>query len=250
MHRIRKKLTYANVMSSLAVFLVLGGASAFAASQLGKNSVGTKQLKNNAVTTTKLKRNAVTATKIRAGAITTAKIKNGSVTAAKLKAGAIAAGQLGANSVGNSQTQLVKVFKAGAVPAAADAASAPRIELGTVGPFKFYATCARAGEFIEERTFIELTTGSAILTGAPIKQEFGYLTPGSSAEQKLLDASVAKDGSFARSVNPGIQASASDGTQIVATAAGGAKAGAPAEGNGPFLAGDSCIVGPLAVFGG
>jgi hypothetical protein len=39
--QIRKRLTYANVMSSIAVFLVLGGATALAAGQLGKNSVGT-----------------------------------------------------------------------------------------------------------------------------------------------------------------------------------------------------------------
>lgn len=54
MKQIRKRLTYANVMSSIAVFLVLGGA-AFAAVKLPKNSVGTKQLKNNAVNSSKVK---------------------------------------------------------------------------------------------------------------------------------------------------------------------------------------------------
>lgn len=54
MNQIRKRLTYANVMSSIAVFLVLGGA-AFAAVKLPKNSVGTKQLKNNAVNSAKVK---------------------------------------------------------------------------------------------------------------------------------------------------------------------------------------------------
>jgi hypothetical protein len=49
MESVRKRLTYANVMSSIAVFLVLGGATAFAASQLGKETVGTKQLKKEAV---------------------------------------------------------------------------------------------------------------------------------------------------------------------------------------------------------
>jgi hypothetical protein len=62
--RLRKRLTYANVMSSIAVFLVLGGA-AFAATQLPKNSVGTKQLKNNSVTTKKIKKNAVTGAKVK-----------------------------------------------------------------------------------------------------------------------------------------------------------------------------------------
>jgi hypothetical protein len=60
--KIRHRLTYANVMSSIAVFLVLGGA-AFAAVQLPKNSVGTKQLKKKAVTTAKIKDDAVTGAK-------------------------------------------------------------------------------------------------------------------------------------------------------------------------------------------
>ena len=80
MKSIRKRFTYANVMSSIAVFLVLGGATAFAAHQLGRRSVGTKQLKSNAVTTAKLKRNAVTKPKIKKGAVDSAKIADGSVT--------------------------------------------------------------------------------------------------------------------------------------------------------------------------
>jgi hypothetical protein len=54
MKSVSKRLTYANVMSSIAVFLVVAGGSAFAASQLGKGSVGTKQLKKEAVTPAKL----------------------------------------------------------------------------------------------------------------------------------------------------------------------------------------------------
>jgi hypothetical protein len=65
--QIRKRLTYANVMSSIAVFLILGGATAFAA--LGKNSVGSKQLKKNAVTAAKIKKEAVTGAKIKKGSL-------------------------------------------------------------------------------------------------------------------------------------------------------------------------------------
>jgi hypothetical protein len=89
LHQISKRLTYANVMSSIAVFLVLGGATAFAASQLGKNSVGTKQLKSNAVTTAKIKKNAVTTAKIKNNAVTTAKIKDGAITGTKVNLGTL-----------------------------------------------------------------------------------------------------------------------------------------------------------------
>ena len=51
-------------MSTLAVFLLLGGATALAASQLQKNSVGPRQLKKNAVTTPKIKNGAVTGSKV------------------------------------------------------------------------------------------------------------------------------------------------------------------------------------------
>jgi hypothetical protein len=50
---LRRHLTYANVVASLALFLALGGA-AFAATQLPRNSVGTGQLKPEAVTSGKI----------------------------------------------------------------------------------------------------------------------------------------------------------------------------------------------------
>ncbi len=53
MNRLRAKLTYANVVSTLCLFLLLGGA-AYAASQLPKNSVGAKQIKRGAITPAKL----------------------------------------------------------------------------------------------------------------------------------------------------------------------------------------------------
>ena len=54
----RPKLTYANVMATIAVFIALGGAS-YAATQLPKNSVGTGQLKNGAVTKRKISKKTV-----------------------------------------------------------------------------------------------------------------------------------------------------------------------------------------------
>lgn len=70
MKQIPNRLTYANVMSSLAVFLVLGGATAFAATKIGAN-----QLKANSVLTGKIKKEAVTAAKIKKNAVTGGKVK-------------------------------------------------------------------------------------------------------------------------------------------------------------------------------
>jgi hypothetical protein len=78
------RLTYANVVSSLALFLVLSGGAAYAAKKIGSH-----ELRGGAVTAAKIKRNAVTRSKIQAGAISTAKITAAAVTDGKLADGAI-----------------------------------------------------------------------------------------------------------------------------------------------------------------
>jgi hypothetical protein len=72
--KLRKHLTYSNVISTICLFLLLGGATAIAAGGLGKNTVGSKQLKKNAVTAAKIKKNAVTTAKIGKDAVTGAKV--------------------------------------------------------------------------------------------------------------------------------------------------------------------------------
>jgi hypothetical protein len=79
--KIRQRLTYANVMSSLAVFLILGGATAFAASKIGAN-----QLKANSVLTGKIKKEAVTTSKLKNNSVTTSKLADGAVTGSKIVA--------------------------------------------------------------------------------------------------------------------------------------------------------------------
>jgi hypothetical protein len=59
MRRWTDRLTYANVMATIAMFIALGGG-AYAALKLPKNSVGTKQLKKDAVTGAKVKNGTLT----------------------------------------------------------------------------------------------------------------------------------------------------------------------------------------------
>ena len=54
---LRQRLTYANVIATLALFIALGGG-AYAATQLPKNSVGAKQIKKGAVTPAKFSSSA------------------------------------------------------------------------------------------------------------------------------------------------------------------------------------------------
>jgi hypothetical protein len=65
----RRHLTYANVVSTLCLFLLLGGV-AYAGTQLAKGSVGVNQLKAEAVTKPKLHANSVNSKKVVNGSLT------------------------------------------------------------------------------------------------------------------------------------------------------------------------------------
>ncbi len=116
MKQIRKRLTYANVMSSIAVFLMLGGATAFAANKIGANqlkanSVKTGKIVKEAVKAGKLAKNAVTTPKIANLAVTTEKIANDAVTGEKANEstfGTVPSAN-NANTVGGQS--VTKVFK-------------------------------------------------------------------------------------------------------------------------------------------
>lgn len=225
--------------------------------KLGHNAVKGNKLANKAVVEKKVADGAITNSKLHTGAVDATKLAVGSVTSSKIAAGAVGSGQIANGAVGNAQTSLVKVFKGGAVPVAATAASAPQVELGTVGPFHFYGKCFMDSGQVHAAEFIELTSGFATLDskdGASFTDNgTGYLQPTTPEASRMLEdvATTAANSFNAASGDEEFQASASDGTEITGEAAGiGAKIGNPPVGNGPFLAGDSCIIGTIAIFGG
>ncbi len=119
MIQIRQRLTYANVVSSLALFLVLSGGAAYAAKKISGN-----QLKGSSVTTAKIRRGAVTASKIRKGAVQTNKISQGAVTNAKLANGAVTLEKLVPGFVAPSAEKLSR---------AANVSSGGTILAGSIG---------------------------------------------------------------------------------------------------------------------
>lgn len=114
MKQIRKRLTYANVMSSLAVFLILGGATAFAAVQ----KIGANEIKANSIKTGKIVKEAVTAGKIKAGAVTESRIADGAVTTNKIADNAVTTNKIANDAVTGDK---VKESTLGEVPNAANA---------------------------------------------------------------------------------------------------------------------------------
>jgi hypothetical protein len=89
-----RRVTYANLASTLALVVALGGGGAYAAG-LAKNSVASKQIKNGTIKAVDLK----------ADSVTSAAVANSSLTSADLAPGAIPASTL----VGHVRVRLVSV---------------------------------------------------------------------------------------------------------------------------------------------
>lgn len=163
MKQLQKRLTYANVMSSIAVFLVLGGA-AFAAVQLPKNSVGTKQLKKNAVTTAKIKREAVAEGKIKNGAVTSSKLADGAVTTSKIVNDAVTGEKVNESTLG----EVPKAAHANTATNATNAASATNANHANTATNATNATNAAnantVGGLSVQKFFVKIPNGGADTT--------------------------------------------------------------------------------------
>jgi hypothetical protein len=129
MSRIRRSLSFSNVVAVVALFFALGGsayavaagkidgsqiaagsipgnrleAKAVGTNQLKPSSIGNPQLKGNAVATKQLQGGAVTEGKIKAGAVGTKAIKAEAVGASQIQKGSITGTQVKSGSLGATQ---------------------------------------------------------------------------------------------------------------------------------------------------
>jgi len=216
--QLRKRLTYANVMSSIAVFLILGGATALAAGQLAKNSVGKKQLKAGAVTTAKLKKNAVTTAKIKNNAVTGAKIKNGSVTGAKVLDGSLTGADINLATVGTVPTSATtEVLKGGrgTVPLG------QQVTVFTHGPVSVSVKCEVPKEFptrITARALISSSTDNTVFTSW--EDGATNLGPGTPEDERQLNgetwASSTGEFGYDSASDVGVSATAANGQSFTA----------------------------------
>lgn len=174
MKQIRKRLTYANVMSSIAVFLVLGGGAAFAAAQLGKNTVGSKQLKKNAVSAAKIKNEAVTNAKLKAGAVTETKLANGAVTSSKLGENAVTNGKLGESAVTTGKLAGEAVTTGKIANDAVTGAKVNEDSLNGVVKNVTYEGKASSGDSTDEKNFtVDCGPGRRVIGGFYDAFDFG-----------------------------------------------------------------------------
>lgn len=140
MKQLSKHLTFANVISCIALFMALSGAAFAAKTTLGNKAVKTKnlangsvtalKLRNGSVTNLKLANGAVTGPKIAPGAVGSTQIANGAVRSAAIQGGAVNQGELKTNSVSNEKIVDSAVTNS---KLASQAVTAGKIAPGSVG---------------------------------------------------------------------------------------------------------------------
>lgn len=152
MRQIRKRLTYANVTATIALFMALGGATAIAASRLPRNSVGPRQLQPNAVRTGFLDKNAVRTGKIAFEAVRAGKIAKNAVVTNRLRDGAVSGAKLanqavGTGKLGNESVQTGKIGS-GAISTGKiedDAVTGPKVKESTLDQVPSAAEADKVG---------------------------------------------------------------------------------------------------------
>jgi hypothetical protein len=94
----RPRLTYANVVSTLALFLALGGSAAYAASKIHAGDIAP-----GAVRTSKVFKRAITSGKLAVGAVRSNQIADGAVSSKQIGAGAVSSRQIEGGAIGSEQ---------------------------------------------------------------------------------------------------------------------------------------------------
>jgi hypothetical protein len=119
MSKIRRSLSFSNVVAVMALFFALGGsayavaagkidgsqiaASSIPGNRLEAKAVGTNQLKPSSIGNAQLKGNAVATKQLQSGAVTGGKIKAGSIGASQIQSGSITGTQVKSGSLGATQ---------------------------------------------------------------------------------------------------------------------------------------------------
>jgi hypothetical protein len=171
------KLTYGNVVSTLALFIALGGVS-YAAATLPKNSVGSAQIKAKAVTEKKLAKGSVTSTAIKDGTISDADVKNGSISGGKINAGSLGTVPFATNAGSAASSDQISGAVVKRVGPSADnvspstaQAQATEIPLVSHGAVSVYAKCFTSSGSLYFGVYYK-TTQNGALVGASTGPNF------------------------------------------------------------------------------
>ncbi len=172
MNRLKQHLTFANVLSCMALFVALGGGVAVAAGKIGPGSVKATNIAKEAVTNPKLKKQAVTSGKIKNGNVNAADLGTGAVINSKLAKKAVTNPKLGNESVGTSKLAKKSVTEA---QLAAEAIGTGKIDNEAVTAAKISTTVWRQllknVTYVTETSVNDSATTKSVTAACPVGKE-------------------------------------------------------------------------------
>ncbi len=190
--RLRTHLTYANVMSTLCFFAVVGGGTAYAA--IAANQVNSRSIKNNAVRSVDVKDGALTGGDVSDSSLTGADVANDSLTGQDVNESTLdlpgapaslpPSGPAGGDLTGSYPNPLL----------AANSVSAAEILDGTID-FNDIANNGIAAEDIQVGSLTGTQIGDNSLTGADINESTLGQVPDSATLQGSNRARTASEAS-------------------------------------------------------
>lgn len=171
----RSRLTYANVVATLALCLALGGGSAYAAVKLARNSVGSKQIRNHSVALKDLARS------ITGGA--GANGANGLQGPKGDRGPAGPAGAVGAAGAAGQDLSFngVRLGKLEFHPGDKIYQNSPEIPLGKVGTTDIVARCFTSNKIVYSQISLRrpgTATGNVLVYGGTDANGYKILKPG------------------------------------------------------------------------
>lgn len=189
--RRRPRLAYANVMSTIAVMIALGGTS-YAAFSLPNNSVTSKNIKNGAVHTSDLGNGSVSSAKLQANAVTITKLADGSVSTSKLADGSVSTSKLADASVTSMKLAPASVTSSSLAP---NSITESNIVPGSLTGAAFQ--CAAGDEGLDNRhmCFFALPANVADWAEAVARCRARGNTPATLASPAEIQAAAALGGS-------------------------------------------------------
>jgi hypothetical protein len=221
----------AMIVALLALFVAMGG-SVYAA-----NKFSGKLIKKGSEPGNRIKKDTITGKQVKES-------KLGKVPRAALADTATNA----AHATDASTVNGVQIFPTKRVTADPDLASSQRIDLGSRGPFNFYARCFLLAGATQAVEYIEVTSGNAAF-GTEGQDTAASLTSSTPEAQRELNyASAAANTINANGTDSDFRAASTDTAITGNVGLAMAKTGSPATGDGPFLSGNSCIFGGV-IFG-
>jgi hypothetical protein len=188
----RLRLSYANVMSTLAVMIALGG-TCYAAFSLPNNSVTSKKIKNGAVHTSDLGNAAVTGKKLANNAVSTPKIAPAAVGTTQLGNAAVTASKLATAAVTSTALAPAAVTSTALAP---NSVNESNIVPGSLNGQAF--KCAAGDEGLDNRDecFFAVTNGTGLTwTQAVVMCRAHSNTPATLASPAELQAAAELGGS-------------------------------------------------------